>query len=359
MSGVFLTVTCCFHRGKKAREDNAAYEAVSMMDEDGESAIPPCPPSSPTSSPPGPTPLPPRPSFAPRPSCAPRPTSWFAGSKKADNLQPQLDSDIATATTTIDPDAEAVVEPQPVIRHRPSFPNLRQAAQQIGNITLPSRRLFRELSDTTEQASRMVLLGHADRYHRTPAIVLTEPDADLPPGTRELQHHMKHQDCLRDEHGALRTGLPVQRKLKGRTWWSDDGTRVMRYRSDYYSDESRKAIRKTPRPDTPRARPESMDEDDLSFLWLGGALVDDEAVWDRIAKEESRDVVFRLGVAPADILKMPAQLEEETVGSPRDDDEPEEFEWISRRMSLNSRTAKEQQAEQKADGMRGRLDMLR
>ncbi|KAM3423704.1 hypothetical protein BST61_g1116 [Cercospora zeina] len=334
MSCVFLTVTCCFRGGKKEQGDDIVHEVVSKSEEDEETAIPPCPPPSPTPSPPMSPLPPPRPSFVLGPSCAPRPASWFAELKKANGAQLPAESNIATTTTTDQPGAEGVVEPAPVIRHRPSFQNLRQAARQISNMALPSRRLFHELSETTEQASRMVVLEHADRYYRTPAIVLTEPDADLPPGTRELQYHMRHLDRVRDEHGDYRTGLPIQRNLEGRAWWSDDGTRVLKCRPDYYSDESRKLIRKTPRPETPRAKPETMDEDDLGFLWLGEALLDDETACDRVAREESRDVVLCLGVAPADILGRPGQLEEETCDMSREDCQSEEFQWISRRMSI-------------------------
>ncbi|PPJ50056.1 hypothetical protein CBER1_05036 [Cercospora berteroae] len=344
ISGVYLVIKCCFRGDKKEPRDNGQLDRVPMVevnesvgmelkDEDTTSPTP-------TSSPPSP-PV----SSSPRPwtrSSAPRPTSWFAGPKKSGMARPHLESATMTTTTALKSDSNGGTEPadpasqQHTIRPRPGFLNLRRAAEEFANIAIPHRRLLHENSGTAEEASRMWLLEQPNRYHHTPAVVITVPHDEPPEELRSLQAHMSRREHLRDENGEFRTGLPVQRRLRSRYRLSEDG-RVIAVLPDFYKDESRGAIKRTPKPETPKVKPTSGDdnEDAFSFLWLGDALLDEEGEVENMPSDQrSLDMHADLTIAPADILGRPAQLDVEIFGISGEYGQEGEMETIATRMGL-------------------------
>ncbi|WPB00814.1 uncharacterized protein RHO25_005434 [Cercospora beticola] len=359
ISGVYLVITCCFRGDKKEQGDKGGLDMVSVVEmeeavgmeleeEDTTSSHPtPSSPTPPTSS-------------SPRPwtrASAPRPTSWFAGPKRCNMARPALESGsptldasmppsltmpaTTTTTTALEADSNGVTEPtnaeEPrTIRPRPGFLNLRRAAEDFANIAIPHRRLLHENSGSEEEASRMWILEHPNRYHHTPAVVITVPHDEPPEELRSLQAHMSRREHLRDENGELRTGLPVQRRLRSRYRLSEDG-RVIAVLPDFYKDESRGAIKRTPKPETPKVKPTGADdnEDAFSFLWLGDALLDEQGEVESMpSDQESLDMHADLAVAPADILGRPAQLDVEIFGICGEDGQEGEMESIATRMGL-------------------------
>ncbi|GIZ36774.1 hypothetical protein CKM354_000024100 [Cercospora kikuchii] len=358
ISGVYLVITCCFRGDKKEKGDKGDFDMVSVVEveetvgmesEEDTTTIHPTPwsPSPPISS-------------SPRPwtrSFAPRPTSWLAGPKTSSMARPAFESSnslvhssiphtpampATTATTTASQgDSDGVTEPanpeEPrTIRPRPGFLNLRRAAEDFANIAIPHRRLLHENSESEEEASRMWILEHPNRYHHTPAVVITVPHDEPPEELRSLQAHMSRREQLRDENGEFRTGLPVQRRLRSRYRWSEDG-RVIAVLPDFYKDESRGAIKRTLKPETPKVKPTGAgdNEDAFSFLWLGDALLDEEGEVESMpSDQESLDMHADLAVAPADILGRPAQLDVEIFGICGEDGQEGEMESIATRMGL-------------------------